>query len=151
MLPATLCMLGDFLYRVDMRDDAEFYYRKAIKVEPQYRDGYIKLAQLLAYQPRPQEVYQVLDEMTRKSKYIEDWRLTTYYWKDWKTNQIIADAKCWEQKYQEAAQYMQKAIDSLKTDDDIADAKRENLFVDAKFIEDKLNSSSASINLFQTK
>ena len=151
MLPATLCMLGDFLYRLDMRDDAEFYYRKAIKVEPQYRDGYIKLAQLLAYQPRPQEVYQVLDEMTRKSKYIEDWRLTTYYWKDWKTNQIIADAKCWEQKYQEAAQYMQKAIDSLKTDDDIADAKRENLFVDAKFIEDKLNSSSASINLFQTK
>lgn len=151
MLPATLCMLGDFLYRLNMRDDAEFYYRKAIKTEPQYRDGYIKLAQLLAYQPRPQEVYQVLDEMTRKSKYIEDWRLTTYYWKSWKTNQIIADAKCWEQKYQEAAQYMQEAISSLKTDDDITDAKREGLFTDAKFIEDKLNSSSASINLFQIK
>lgn len=154
MLPATLNMLGDFSSRLNQKDDAEYWYRKSIKTEPIYRDGYIKLAQLLAYQPRPQEVYQVLDEMKKNSRYVEDWRLTTQYWRNWKLNQVIADAKCWEGKYQEAAQYMQLAIDDLKTSDDYQDATRENLFVDAKFIEDIINKNMTpekeNINLFQT-
>ena len=154
MLPATLNMLGDFSCRLNQKDDAEYWYRKSIKTEPIYRDGYIKLAQLLAYQPRPQEVYQVLDEMKKNSRYVEDWRLTTQYWRNWKLNQVIADAKCWEGKYQEATQYMQLAIDDIKTSDDYQDATRENLFVDAKFIEDAINKNMTpkkeNINLFQT-
>lgn len=149
MQPSVLCMLGDFSNHLGLKDDAEFYFRKVIKVEPGYRDGYIKLAQLLAYQPRPQEVYEVLEEANRKSRYQEDWRLTTYYWRDWKINQIIADAKCWERKYDEASQYMQKAMEDLKTEDDHQDAYQEGLFEDAKFIENKINENTRNINILQ--
>lgn len=149
MQPSVLCMLGDFSNHLGLKDDAEFYFRKTIRIEPGYRDGYIKLAQLLAYQPRPQEVYQILEEANKKSRYQEDWRLTTYYWRDWKINQIIADAKCWEKKYEEASQYMQKALNDLKTEDDSQDAYREGLFKDAKFIEDKINEGATNINILQ--
>ena len=149
MQPSVLCMLGDFSNHIGLKDDAEFYFRKAMKVEPEYRDGYIKLAQLLAYQPRPQEVYKILKEANEKSKYQEDWRLTTYYWREWKINQILADAKCWEKEYQEASQYMQKALNDLKTKDDYLDATKEGLFEDAKFIEDKINEGATNINILQ--
>lgn len=149
MQPSVLCMLGDFSNHIGLKDDAEFYFRKAVKVEPEYRDGYIKLAQLLAYQPRPQEVYKTLKEASEKSKYQEDWRLTTYYWREWKINQILADAKCWEKEYQEASQYMQKALNDLKTKDDYLDATKEGLFEDAKFIEDKINEGATNINILQ--
>ena len=149
MQPSVLCMLGDFSNHLGLKDDAEFYFRKTIRIEPGYRDGYIKLAQLLAYQPRPQEVYQILEEANKKSRYQEDWRLTTYYWRDWKINQIIADAKCWEKKYEEASQYMQKAIEDLKTEDDHQDAYREGLFEDAKFIENKINEGAENIDILQ--
>ena len=140
MLPSVLCMLGDFSNYLGLKDDAEFYFRKAIKVEPGYRDGYIKLAQLLAYQPRPQEVYKILEDASKKSKYQEDWRLTTYYWRDWKINQIIADAKCWEKKYKEAYNIIQEALKDSKTSDDIIDAKKENLYNDLNFIKNKLKT-----------
>ena len=149
MQPSVLCMLGDFSNHLGLKDDAEFYFRKAIQVEPGYRDGYIKLAQLLAYQPRPQEVYEVLEEANKKSGHQEDWRLTTYYWRDWKINQIIADAKCWERKYDEASQYMQKAMKDLKTEDDHQDAYKEGLFKDAKFIENKINEGARNIISFK--
>ena len=148
MLPAVLNMLGDFSNMVGAKDDAEYWYRKSIKTEPSFRDGYVKLAQLLAYQPRPFEVYSVLDNMYKNSTYREDWRLCTYYWRDWKVNQIIADAKCWEGKYDEAAEYMQKAINDLKTSDDQVDATRENLYADADFIKQKMNEKLRnSINI----
>lgn len=149
MQPSVLCMLGDFSNHIGLKDDAEFYFRKAMKIEPEYRDGYIKLAQLLAYQPRPQEVYKTLKEANEKSKHQEDWRLTTYYWREWKINQILADAKCWEKEYQEASQYMQKALNDLKTKDDYLDATREGLFKDAKFIENKINEGTRNINILQ--
>lgn len=139
MLPSVLNMLGDFSNYLGMKDDAEFYYRKAIKVEPTHRDGYVKLAQLLAYQPRPQEVYQILTDMEKYSKRQEDWRLTTYYWRNWKIYQIIADAKCWEGKYKEAEEYFIKAIKDIKTDDDKTDAFRENFYSDFNFLSNKLH------------
>lgn len=147
MIPGVCNMLGDFSNKLNLKEDAEYFYRLAIKKEPSFRDGYIKLAQLLAYQPRPQEVYQILDEMDKNSKYCEDWRLTTYYWRDWKKYQIIADAKCWELNYNEANEYMAKALEDIKTQDDATDATNEGFFNDYKFIQDKLNESNQIIKI----
>lgn len=138
MLPSVLCMLGDFLNYQGLKDDAEIYYRKATTAEPSYRDGWIKLAQVLAYQPRPKEVYETLELMNKNSVYQEDWRLTTYYWRDWKINQILADAKCWEGKYEEAKDYMLKALADIKTPDDELDARREGFYNDLNFLKSKI-------------
>lgn len=135
MHPCVAIMLGDFNRRLGIPYDSEFYYRRAIDMAPQYRDGYIKLAQLLAYQPRPNEVYEILDEMEEKSKYSEDWRLTTYYWDEWKKLQIVADAKCWEQKYDEAYDIMSKAVSYITTKDAYKDAVGEGILSDIAFIE----------------
>ena len=142
MMSHCLCFLGDCMRRYNLLDDAEYYYKKCIDIAPTCRDGYMKLAQLLAYQPRPQEVYLILEEMQKKSVYAEDWRLTTYYWRDWKLNQIIADAKCWEGKYDEAQQYFDRAVADLKTEDDVVDAKAENLFNDIDWLRTRLSVNS---------
>lgn len=137
MLPCVLKMLGEFSENLGIKEDAEYYYKKAIEAEPTLIDGYMKLAQLYAYTNRSQQCYQLLDTMREKAVRKEDWRLTTYYWREWKYNQIVADAKCWEKKYEEAASYAVKALDDLKTQDDIIDAAREGLYGDIKFIEGK--------------
>ena len=138
MLPSVLCMMGDFSYKLGIKDDAEYYYRQAITAEPTFRDGYVKLAQLLAYQPRPDEVFEIIDQMKSKSKYQEDWRLVTYYWRDWKINQILGDANCWKGNYIEALNNFKLAEADIKTKDDRIDATREGFYSDFNFLKAKL-------------
>lgn len=148
MLAPLARFIGDAFYKLGIRDEAEHWYQKAIELDPQCRDGYMKLAQLYAYQDSPNLVYQVLEEMTNKAIILYDWKCQAIYNRKWKLNQVMADAKCWEGKYAEAAQLMQQALNDIK-EDDYWDTQRENLFVDAKFIESKLNNDKASINLLQ--
>ena len=138
MMPSVLCMLGDFLNKLNIKDDAEYYYRQAITAEPTFRDGYVKLAQLLAYQPRPDEVFEIIDQMKSKSKYQEDWRLVTYYWRDWKINQILGDANCWKGNYIEALNNFKLAEADIKTRDDRIDATGEGFYSDFNFLKAKL-------------
>ena len=138
MLSPALCMMGDFSYKLGIKDDAEYFFIKSIEAEPSYRDGYVKLAQLYAYTNQPEACYKIIDQMDRNSKYQEDWRLTTYYWRTWKINQILADAKCWEGKYDEAYYFMSEALKDIRTEDDSNDAKRENFYNDLEFLNNKL-------------
>lgn len=138
MFPSVCCMLGDFSSNLGLKADAEYFYRRGIENEPTYRDCYVKLAQLLAYQNRPLEVYSVISDMNQKSIYKEDWRLTTYYWRDWKIKQILADAKCWEKKYDDAYKYFTEALEDIKTKDDIQDASREGFYNDLRFLQQKI-------------
>lgn len=138
MLPATLHMIGDFSSSLNQNEDAEFYYRKSIEVAPEIRDGYVKLAQLYAYSNKPLECYKVIASMDMNSTYIEDWRLKTYYWRSWKINQILADAKCWEGRYDEAYHFMVEAEKDIRTQDDKIDATRERFYIDLEFLKNKL-------------
>lgn len=122
MKPCVLNMLGDFSLKVGAKDDAEHWYKKAILTEPSFRDGYMKLAQLLAYQPRPDEALKVLSDMCEHSRYQEDWRLTTYYWRNWKVSQIVADALCWKGEYETAHKKILEGLADIKTGDDMIDA-----------------------------
>ena len=143
LLPCTLIMLGDYSSKiVGLDDDAEYWYRKAIKFNPSIRDSYIKLAHLLSRQPRPMEVYKTLDEMYSTSKFIEDFRLQPYYWEEWTIDQIVACARCHEGRLEDATKIMQHAIDQLNTNDKIVDAYREGLFEDASWIERVVNSQN---------
>lgn len=138
MLPGVCVMLGDYFFRLGMKEDSAFYYKKAIQYDPTVRDGYIKLAQLYAYSDKPLDCYNVLDDMEKSTIYREDWRLVTYYWKPWKTLQIRADAKCWQEKYEEAVEMFEEASKSIITQDDKNDATIEGFYDDYKFALNKL-------------
>ena len=142
MKPCVLNMLGDFSLKVGAKDDAEYWYKKAISTEPSFRDGYMKLAQLLAYQPRPDEALKVLSDMCEHSRYQEDWRLTTYYWRNWKVSQIVADALCWKGEYETAHKKILEGLADIKTGDDMIDATREGFYEDLKFIENKVRDKN---------
>ncbi len=133
MLPCLCCLIGDSFKSFGMKDDAKYYYRKAILFSETYRDSYIKLAQLLAYQGKSKECYEVLDEMDKKSKKIIDWRISDWVWRDWKRYQIIADAKCWEGKYEEAGEYFQKALEDIRISSDKNDAANEGFYNDLEW------------------
>ena len=138
MLPGTCCMLGDMFWKCGLKDDAEFYYSRAIRYNDTIRDGYIKLAQLLAYRGRSEECYAVLRDMNNKTVKTTDWRSVDYYWRDWKKYQIIADAKCWEGKYEEAQKYFDMAFADIKTVSDKSDAKNKGLYMDYAWLVDHL-------------
>lgn len=138
ILPTVLQMIGDFSFSLNQNEDAEFYYRKSIELAPDIRDGYVKLAQLYAYSNKPLECYKVIASMDMNSIYIEDWRLKTYYWRPWKINQILADAKCWEERYDEAYHFMVEAEKDIRTEDDKVDALRERFYTDLEFLKNKL-------------
>lgn len=148
MLAPLSRFIGDAFYKLNVRDEAEHWYKKAIKIDPKCRDGYMKLAQLYAYQATPDLVFKTLDDMDRNSTILYDWKCQAIYNREWKLNQILADAKCWEGNYQEAARLMQLALNDVKQDDYL-DASREGLFKDAKFIENKINEGAENINILQ--
>lgn len=142
MLPGVCNMIGDYFFDLNIKDDSEYYYKKAIQYDPQLRDSYIKLAKLYSYSGRSQECYQVLDEMKKKSVFKYDWRLITYYWKPWKELQLRANAKSWEAKYDEAVKLFEEAISTIETEDDKRDAINENFFNDYEFAKNKLKEIS---------
>ena len=144
MLPSTCCMIGDMFRLLNIRSEAEHYYKLGIFYGKDTRDGYIKLAQLYAYSNKPQECYKVIEAMKTNTKYIEDWRLVTYYWKPWKELQIIADAKCWEGKYEEALQLFEEAETTIKTEDDKTDAYNEGFYSDYQFAKNMVNTRTSN-------
>lgn len=138
MLPSLCCQLGQYYNILKRPDKAETYYKESISLDPSFRDGYIKLAQLLAYQGRYKEVYSIIEQMNKDSVYREDWRVVSYYWRDWKVKQILADAKCWEGKYEEALSLFIEAQHDIKNKSDIQDAISEGFYRDLDFLWSKL-------------
>ena len=137
MLPSTCVLVGKFFNELDLKIDAEFFFKKSLLYDPTLRDGYIRLAQLYAYQGNYQECYDTLNNMEKYSRPASDWRLVDYCWRDWKKFQIAADALCWEGKYKEAYRVFEQAAADIKTSSDIRDAQSENFYEDLQWCADK--------------
>ena len=139
MLPCIITHLAKSLYRCGFKDDAELYFKKAISTNNTYREAYIKYAQMLAYSGRSADVYKIIEDMDRDSIEIDDWREPKWLWSSWKRTQILADAKSWEGKYQEAFDMMSKE-ESMLDASDREDATREGFFYDLEFMKNKVNN-----------
>lgn len=138
MEPALYVLLGESYDKIGANDDCEFCYQESIKLHPTYRDAYVRLAQKLAYMNRPAECFEVLKQMEENSVRVYDWRNVDFMWRDWKIHQIKADALMWMGRHNEAAVEMFVAIGDIKTPQDIAEAKQENFYEDAKFLQKAL-------------
>lgn len=138
MLPSISCFIADMFNNLNLKKEAEFFYKRALDFDETFRDAYIKLAQLYAYQPNKfNECYATIEEMERKSKFIADWRINSIMWRPWKKFQILADAACWEGRYQKAKELIEKGLEDIKTEDDKKDAINENFYNDLEFINNK--------------
>ena len=142
MLPSTCICIADYLNRLQINDDAEYYYKKAISCDNKMRDGYIKLGQLYAYTGRYQDAYSIIEEMDKKTVKVTDWRLVSYFWRDWKRYQILADAKCWEGDLNTAGDYFKLALEDIKTEDDRVEAFENGFYNDFDWYITKLKELS---------
>lgn len=138
MKPAVCVSLGTYYNEINLKDEAEFFFRRAIELDPEMRDSYICLAQMLAYQGKYKEAYLVIDDMDKNSKYIEDWRIQPWCWRKWKRLQILADCKCWEMKYDEASQLFKEAYNDIVELEDFTEAYNQNFFTDLSWLQQKL-------------
>ena len=138
MKPAVCVSLGTYYNEINLKDESEFFFRRAIELDPKMRDSYIRLAQMLVYQGKYKEAYLVIDDMDKNSKYIEDWRIQPWCWRKWKRLQILADCKCWEMKYDEASQLFKEAYNDIVELEDFTEAYNQNFFADLSWLQQKL-------------
>lgn len=146
LLSGIACLIGRGFDILGLKEDALYYYKRAIQFEPTIRDGYIRYAQAAAYMGHSQEAYETLGVMDSRTKFVPDWRLNQYYWRDWKKLQIIAVAKSWEGLYGESKQFFEAGLQDIKTEDDYKDAATEGFFNDYTWVLNKLQELSNNEN-----
>lgn len=138
MLPAVAALIGDGYLQLGLRPEAEFFYERSIKHGPSYRAGYIKLAQLQAWEGRSADSLGTLHLMEKSTIRSNDWREVPLYWRAWKIKQIEADALCWEGKYQDAWILFTEALQEIETLKDRQLAISENFFSDYNWCANQL-------------
>lgn len=137
MLPSVTLELAKVCAKNGLNDEAEFYYKKAIELDPKFIDIRINYAQFLAYRGKAGESLSVLQNMEGcQIKY--DWRECPHLRSRWKRMQIIADCLCWLGEYKLANQAMTEAISDLNASRDFGNANSENFYADCNFITQKL-------------
>lgn len=151
MLPATCIMIGEAYMNLGINDQAERYFAEAINTLPSLIDGYMKLAQLYAYTNNPQKAREILALRDKNAQNHIDWRIRLYYWRDWKRLQIEADALSWEGKYEEANELFQKALEDIKSQDDINVATAERFYTDFEFVKKKIEERKEGPSLVKVE
>lgn len=145
-----LTLAGESAYRLGKRDEAISYLKKSIEKVPTFRSSYIWLAQIYAYSNKPQETYNTLSLMNRQSRKQNNWKIPGWVNSSWKELQIIADAKAWEGKYEEAYNLISQAYDQI-TNAEVGLAITTKFYEDYKFIKAKHEKSAKSLIVSQTK
>lgn len=138
LIPAIACLIGRGLEITGLKEDAMYFYKRAMQYGPNVRDGYIRYAQAAAYMGQSEEAYKTLGLMECKTIFIPDWRLVQYYWRDWKRLHIIGVAKSWEGQYEECKRIFDMALKDIKTEDDRKEAAAEGFFYDYDWVVKKL-------------
>ena len=136
-LPFFAITIGDIYKNLGLKEDAEFYYKRALEFAPKLRQPYISYASFLAYNGRYEPALSLLKDMEANapSKY-STWYECDYNW-TWKPLQIKAVALCWAGKYDEAGAVFRKALSTYITNDtDRAEAKANGFYADYDWLKD---------------
>ena len=137
MLPALCAMIGHFYEKLDMKEEAQYYYEKGIRVAPRYRQNYFRLASLCGHTGKVELGFTTLEKMEENSVYIEDWRDVPYMRAKWGDYAIRGNLCSWSQDNKKAYQWYLKAINELKNQQDIQDFMAEGFHADFNFILNK--------------
>lgn len=138
MKPATALEIARLYMDQGAKEEAEFFFKRAIELDPRIADSYISYAQWLAYQGRPGDSFAVLKEKHEKSVVIEDWRTRPFQNTSWKEKQIIADNMCWLNQYELAWAIIQSALNEIEETGAQDNARTAGFYNDYDFIKNKL-------------
>ena len=140
-LPFFTLAIADIYKNLGLKEDAEFYYKRALAIAPHLRQPYISYASFAAYNGKHELAIQLLDDMEEHAptKY-STWYECDYNW-TWKPLQIRAVAYCWAGKYQEAGELFRKVVgEYLITDVDKAEATANNFYGDYNWLKDYMRN-----------
>lgn len=139
MKPMVALEIARIYDRYKMKEEAEFFFKRAIALDERVMDSWASYAQWLAYQGRPEESLKILSEGKKKSVPIQDWRTVPALSSSWKENQIIADAMSWFGRYDIAWNVIQEGLAQIEESNDKTNALYQGFYYDYKFIEAKVN------------
>ena len=141
IVAAVMCLYGFALYNCGDADSAEKIYRETINKYPTWKEGYMLLAQLLAYTNMPKECLGLLDVMDNNVIPLEIWTIHPWVNSQWKRNQIIADAYTWQGKWEEAWEIISSVRNTISPFDEWS-AVTHNFYNDYDFIKDHIESQT---------
>lgn len=141
MLPAVCTEIANYCTKISEKEkEVEFFYQRAIELDPTFRDPYFLYAKWLGYQGRPVEALKILNEGILKSRRHYDWRELSTVWEPWYEAQIRGIAYAWLGDYELSHNVMLAASLSLKSDNDKKEAKENGFYVDFEFVKNKIKS-----------
>lgn len=141
-LPFFTLAMADIYKNLGLKEDAEFYYKRALEFAPHLRQPYISYASFAAYNGKHELALHLLDDMEKNSptKY-STWYECDYNW-TWKPLQIKAVALCWAAKYREAGEVFREALSKyILTDVDRAEARSNGFYADYDWLKDYLRKA----------
>lgn len=137
----TVCVTMGRAYELcGAKDEAMFYYDKSIKLYPDFGYGYIRLAQTQAYAGKYLEAQQTINELLKNintCRTLQDWRAPQWALSNWKINQILGDAYCWQGRIEDSLKAFILANSEIVSESDRNSAVSEGFYNDYAFIQNK--------------
>lgn len=138
MKPAVALEIAKIYTKVNRPKEAELFFKLAIEYDPRVIDGYMEYAQWLAYQGRPADSLDILQQAQKKATHIQDWRTSPALATDWKKKQVIADCLCWLGEDELAMQTIQAAFEEITKNGEEDNARKYGFYSDYAFIKQKI-------------
>lgn len=138
-LPFFTLAIADIYKAHGLKEEAEFFYKKALRIAGHLRQPYISYAQMAAYNGQHELALALMDEMEAKvpEKY-STWYECDYNW-TWKPMQIRAVAHCWAGEYTEAWQIFENTESIfIRTPVDETEAEANGFYADWQWLKDYL-------------
>lgn len=138
-LPFFILAMADIYNGWGLKEDAEYFYKKALNIAGHLRQPYISYASFAAYNNKPDLAIKLIDDMERTiPERYSTWYEADYNW-TWKPLQIKAVAYCWAGEYNKALKiFKQIKKKYLKTSIDKSEAFANNFYNDYNWLKDFL-------------
>ena len=138
MLPCVYCNLGNWYQNLRLFETAEFYYKKGIEKYPNFRETYLRYAQMIGYQGRSSEAIQLVQDALKKTVRMTDWRIQQWTYSTWWPKHILGIAFSWLGDYAHANSLFVEAAEDIKTDDERRVATAIGFYNDWAFMQNKI-------------
>lgn len=133
--------IADVYNQNDFEDEADYFYRLAIKKDRSIRNSYINYALFLTYHGNPIKALDTLKEMEQNSFHHHNWMELDYNW-TWRPLHIRAAAYCWLRKFKEAKELFEKIEkEFLTTQKDKTEAQELGFYADWQWLKNYLGEN----------
>lgn len=138
-VPAASFMCADAYAALGLYDDAEYWYERAIKLNPDVTESYMRMAQFYARTSQIEKGWKALERCDANGKEIHDWRLADWIYRTWKRKQIEGLLYYNNAEFDKAKKAFDEGFADIKTQSDANEAHSERFYSDREAIELAIN------------